>query len=65
MEVESEGRNLLLGVAAAEVAPEDVIILSLAAGLAVVEAVHEVTGLWGDLRWPNDVLLGGRNSAAS
>jgi BirA family biotin operon repressor/biotin-[acetyl-CoA-carboxylase] ligase len=43
-----------------KVAPEDVIILSLAAGLAVVEAVHEVTGLWGDLRWPNDVLLGGR-----
>lgn len=41
-------------------APADVIILSLAAGLAVVEAVHEVTGLWGDLRWPNDVLLGGR-----
>ena len=40
--------------------PEDVIILSLAAGLAVVEAVHEVTGLWGDLRWPNDVLMGGR-----
>ncbi len=43
-----------------KVAPEDVVILSLAAGLAVVEAVHEVTGLWGDLRWPNDVLLGGR-----
>ena len=42
------------------VTPEDVIILSLAAGLAVVEAVHEVTGLWGDLRWPNDVLMGGR-----
>jgi BirA family transcriptional regulator, biotin operon repressor / biotin---[acetyl-CoA-carboxylase] ligase len=41
-------------------APSEVIILSLAAGLAVVEAVHEVTGLWGDLRWPNDVLLGGR-----
>ena len=40
--------------------PADVIIFSLAAGLAVVEAVHEVTGLWGDLRWPNDVLLGGR-----
>jgi BirA family biotin operon repressor/biotin-[acetyl-CoA-carboxylase] ligase len=40
--------------------PADVIILSLAAGLAVVEAVHEVTGLWGDLRWPNDVLMGGR-----
>jgi BirA family biotin operon repressor/biotin-[acetyl-CoA-carboxylase] ligase len=28
--------------------------------LAVVEAVHEVTGLWGDLRWPNDVLMGGK-----
>jgi BirA family biotin operon repressor/biotin-[acetyl-CoA-carboxylase] ligase len=41
-------------------APAEVIILSLAAGLAVVEAVHEVTGLWSDLRWPNDVLLGGR-----
>jgi BirA family biotin operon repressor/biotin-[acetyl-CoA-carboxylase] ligase len=40
--------------------PADVIILSLAAGLAVVEAVQEVTGLWGDLRWPNDVLMGGR-----
>jgi BirA family biotin operon repressor/biotin-[acetyl-CoA-carboxylase] ligase len=41
-------------------APADAIILSLAAGLAVVEAVHEVTGVWGDLRWPNDVLLGDR-----
>jgi BirA family biotin operon repressor/biotin-[acetyl-CoA-carboxylase] ligase len=40
--------------------PADVIILSLAAGLAVVEAVHEVTGMWSDLRWPNDVLMGGR-----
>jgi BirA family biotin operon repressor/biotin-[acetyl-CoA-carboxylase] ligase len=34
--------------------------LSLAAGLAVVEAVHEVTGLWSDLRWPNDVMVGAR-----
>ncbi len=40
--------------------PPDVIIFSLAAGLAVVEGIHEATGLWGDLRWPNDVLLGGR-----
>ena len=43
-----------------KLAPAEVIILSLAAGLAVVEAVHEVTGLWGDLRWPNDVLMGER-----
>jgi BirA family transcriptional regulator, biotin operon repressor / biotin---[acetyl-CoA-carboxylase] ligase len=42
------------------VSPADAVILSLAAGLAVVEAVHEVTGRWGDLRWPNDVLMGGR-----
>ena len=41
-------------------APAETIILSLAAGVAVVEAVHEVTGLWSDLRWPNDVLLGDR-----
>jgi len=40
--------------------PKDGIIFSLAAGLAVVDAVHEVTGLWSDLRWPNDVLLDGR-----
>jgi len=43
-----------------KLAAADVILLSLAAGLAVVEAVHEVTGIWADLRWPNDVLLGGR-----
>jgi BirA family biotin operon repressor/biotin-[acetyl-CoA-carboxylase] ligase len=40
--------------------PAEVIILSLAAGLAVVEAVREVTGLNADLRWPNDVLIGNR-----
>jgi BirA family biotin operon repressor/biotin-[acetyl-CoA-carboxylase] ligase len=34
--------------------------LTLAAGLAVAEAVSEVTGLAADLRWPNDVLLEGR-----
>jgi BirA family biotin operon repressor/biotin-[acetyl-CoA-carboxylase] ligase len=43
-----------------KLSPADVIIFSLAAGIAVVEAVHEVTGLWGDLRWPNDVLLEGK-----
>ena len=43
-----------------KLAPVDAIIFSLAAGLAVVKAVHETTGLWGDLRWPNDVLMGGK-----
>jgi BirA family biotin operon repressor/biotin-[acetyl-CoA-carboxylase] ligase len=39
-------------------APSEVIILSLAAGLSVVRAVREVTSLEADLRWPNDVLFG-------
>ena len=38
-------------------APADVLFLSLAAGLAVAEAIGEVTGATCDLRWPNDVLL--------
>lgn len=37
--------------------PADVLALSLLAGLAVQEAVKEVTGLKADLRWPNDLLL--------
>ena len=40
--------------------PADVLPLSLASGLAVREAVREVTALACDLRWPNDVLLNGR-----
>lgn len=40
--------------------PADTLILSLMVGLAVRSAVAEVTGLTPDLRWPNDLLLGGR-----
>jgi len=41
--------------------PGDALLISLAAGLAVVAAVEEVTGMKPDLRWPNDVLApGGR-----
>ena len=43
-----------------QLAPGDVIILSLAAGLAVYHAVKEVTTLEADLKWPNDLLLGKR-----
>jgi BirA family biotin operon repressor/biotin-[acetyl-CoA-carboxylase] ligase len=43
-----------------QVAPADVLMLSLAAGLAVRQGVEEVTGLRADLRWPNDLLLGGK-----
>ncbi|MGH7042608.1 MAG: biotin--[acetyl-CoA-carboxylase] ligase [Acetobacteraceae bacterium] len=42
------------------IAPADVLWLSLAAGLAVREAVRQVTSLECDLRWPNDLLFGGR-----
>ena len=40
------------------VAPADILWLSLAAGLAVREAVHQVTSLQADIRWPNDLLFG-------
>jgi BirA family transcriptional regulator, biotin operon repressor / biotin---[acetyl-CoA-carboxylase] ligase len=39
-------------------APADVLWLSLAAGLAVRNAVQQVTSLACDLRWPNDLLFG-------
>lgn len=38
--------------------PAEVLVISLMAGLAVVNAVEQVTGLRADLRWPNDVLIG-------
>jgi BirA family transcriptional regulator, biotin operon repressor / biotin---[acetyl-CoA-carboxylase] ligase len=37
--------------------------LSLVAGLAVAEAVEAVTGVVAQLKWPNDVLLGGAKVA--
>jgi len=41
-------------------APADVLWLSLAAGLAVRDAVQQVTSLACDVRWPNDLLFGSR-----
>jgi BirA family biotin operon repressor/biotin-[acetyl-CoA-carboxylase] ligase len=38
--------------------PADALLLSLATGLGVADAVAEVTGCRPDLRWPNDVLVG-------
>ena len=43
-----------------QVSPADALPLSLAAGLAVAQAVEETTGMKPDLRWPNDLLLGGK-----
>lgn len=39
-------------------APADALWLSLAAGLAVRDAVRQITSLDCDLRWPNDLLFG-------
>ncbi len=33
--------------------------LTIAGGLAVAEGIEEATGLWCELKWPNDVLLDG------
>lgn len=38
-------------------------VLTLALGLAAVEAIAQVTGIACDLRWPNDLMLDGRKVA--
>lgn len=43
-----------------QLAPADALWLSLAAGLAVHDAIERVTSLKADLRWPNDLLFGRR-----
>ena len=43
-----------------KVPPADILWLSLAAGLAVREAVRKVTSLEADIRWPNDLLFGNK-----
>lgn len=40
--------------------PGDALLYSLAAGLAALGAVRDAAGLRADLRWPNDLLAGGR-----
>ena len=44
-------------------APADTPVITLALGLAVQEAVARVAGVSGDLRWPNDLLIGERKCA--
>lgn len=45
-----------------EIAVADLIWLPLLAGLAAHRAIHEVTALAVDLRWPNDLLIGARKT---
>jgi BirA family biotin operon repressor/biotin-[acetyl-CoA-carboxylase] ligase len=37
--------------------------LTLAAGVAIAEAVRAVTGLSAEIKWPNDVVIGRRKLA--
>jgi BirA family biotin operon repressor/biotin-[acetyl-CoA-carboxylase] ligase len=43
-----------------QIALVDALWLSLSTGLAVQRAIAAVTGLAADIRWPNDLLLGGK-----
>jgi BirA family biotin operon repressor/biotin-[acetyl-CoA-carboxylase] ligase len=43
-----------------QLGPGGALLISLAAGLAVANGVREVAGTQCDLRWPNDLLLGGK-----
>jgi BirA family biotin operon repressor/biotin-[acetyl-CoA-carboxylase] ligase len=45
-----------------EIATSDLVWLPLLAGLAAHRAIHEVTALTVDLRWPNDLLIGSRKT---
>jgi BirA family biotin operon repressor/biotin-[acetyl-CoA-carboxylase] ligase len=38
-------------------------LLTLASGVAIAEAVRSVTGLPAEIKWPNDVVIGGRKLA--
>lgn len=46
-----------------KISPASASILTLVAGLAAREAVSAQTGLEVDIRWPNDLLVGGRKIA--
>lgn len=55
------GSSLLVSVVLRPaMTPADALWMSLAAGLAVRNAVRQVTSLECDLRWPNDLLFGKR-----
>lgn len=43
--------------------PSGVAVLTLAAGVALAEAVRDATGLEADIKWPNDLLCGRRKLA--
>jgi len=42
--------------------PEDVLCITLAAGIAAADAIAQVAGMECDVRWPNDLLLHGKKT---
>jgi BirA family biotin operon repressor/biotin-[acetyl-CoA-carboxylase] ligase len=56
--------SVVLAPRRARVSPERAVTLTtLAAGVALAEAVERVTGLSPDIKWPNDLLVGRRKLA--
>jgi BirA family biotin operon repressor/biotin-[acetyl-CoA-carboxylase] ligase len=56
--------SVVLAPARARRAPDRATsLLTLAAGVALAEAVERSTGLHADIKWPNDLLVGGRKLA--
>ena len=56
--------SLVLAPARARLAPDRATaLITLAAGVALAEAVETATGLRPDIKWPNDLLLGPRKVA--
>ena len=43
-----------------EIPPEEVQLITLAASTAVVSAIKDATGIEAGIKWPNDIILGGR-----
>jgi birA, biotin-[acetyl-CoA-carboxylase] ligase region len=56
-----KGLGLYLSILLDKTAPTPA--LTMALGLAVAEAITSATGLGCDLRWPNDVMIGGKKAA--
>ena len=46
-----------------ELQPQAVTQLTIMAATALVRAIHEQSGLWAEIKWPNDVLLRGKKVA--
>lgn len=44
-------------------APQAVTQLTIAASVSLVRAIHDTTGIDADIKWPNDILIGGRKVA--